>query len=120
MVLSGVFDKYPNLKIILGHLGEGLPFLLWRIDHTLRKSAKAPIDFRDTFCRHFWITTSGFFSDPAMVCSIMEMGSDRIIFSIDYPWGDNVEGRQWMDRISLSAGDKAKIFAGNVEKLLKM
>ncbi|RDJ93705.1 hypothetical protein B4Q13_20125, partial [Lacticaseibacillus rhamnosus] len=51
MVCSGVFDKYPNLKIILGHMGEGIPFLLWRIDHTLRKGAKVPVDFRATFCR---------------------------------------------------------------------
>jgi predicted TIM-barrel fold metal-dependent hydrolase len=119
MVVSGVFEKFPKLKFILGHMGEGIPFLLWRIDHTL-KSGPTPIEFRELFCRHFWITTSGFFSDPAMLCSIQEMGADRVIFSIDWPWGNNKQGVDWMDHISLSAEDKAKIFSGNVEKLLKM
>ncbi len=60
-VLSGVFDAHPNLKIILRHMGEGLPFLLWRISHGLRATMKEKT-FRDIFCEHFWITTSGFFS----------------------------------------------------------
>jgi hypothetical protein len=59
-VLSGVFDAHPGLKIILGHMGEGLPFLLWRISHGLRATMKEKT-FRDIFCEHFWITTSGFF-----------------------------------------------------------
>jgi len=120
MVLSGVFDKFPNLKIILGHMGEGLPFLLWRIDHTLKNPGNSPIEFREIFCNHFWITTSGFFSDPALLCSMMEMGADRIIFSVDWPWGNNKEGVDWLDHASISAEDKAKIYHGNVEKLLHM
>src|SRR5579863_9047694 len=62
-VLSGVFDAHPGLKVILGHMGEGLPFLLWRISYGLRATMKEKT-FRDIFCEHFWITTSGFFSDP--------------------------------------------------------
>ena len=120
MVLSGLFEKYPNLKIILGHMGEGLPFLLWRIDHTLKNPGNAPIEFREIFSKHFWITTSGFFSDPALLCSMMELGADRIIFSVDWPWGNNKEGVDWLDRTMISAEDKAKIYHGNVEKLLHM
>ena len=120
MVLSGVFDKYPNLKIILGHMGEGIPFLLWRINHTLHITGNPDFSFRDVFCDHFWITTSGFFSDPALLCSMMELGADRIIFSIDWPWAKNTEGREWLDAVSISAVDKAKIFGGNAEKLLHM
>jgi predicted TIM-barrel fold metal-dependent hydrolase len=120
MVLSGVFDKYPNLKIILGHMGEGIPFLLWRINHTLHVTGNTGFNFRDVFCEHFWITTSGFFSDPALLCSMMEMSADRIIFSIDWPWANNKEGRDWLDSMSISASDKAKIFGGNAEKLLRM
>src|SRR5215510_12728880 len=59
LVMSGVFDAYPNLKIILGHLGEGLPFLLWRINHSLSRPGNKPLAFRDTFCSHFYVTTSG-------------------------------------------------------------
>jgi predicted TIM-barrel fold metal-dependent hydrolase len=87
LVLSGVFEAYPRLKIILGHLGETLPFLSWRIDHTLSRPGNKPCAFRDTFCEHFYITTSGFFSTPALLCCVMEMGVDRILFAIDYAEG---------------------------------
>ncbi|MEA3192806.1 MAG: hypothetical protein QOD26_1139, partial [Betaproteobacteria bacterium] len=73
LVLSGVFDKYPGLKIILGHLGEGLPFSLWRIDMALQRQGNRATPFRDTFREHFWITTSGNFSTPALLCCVMEM-----------------------------------------------
>jgi 2,3-dihydroxybenzoate decarboxylase len=120
LVLSGVFEAYPNLKIILGHLGESLPFSLWRIDAALSRKGNRSLAFRDTFCEHFWITTSGNFSDPAMLCSIQEMGVDRILFAIDWPYVENRPGTEWMERISLSAEDKAKILSGNAKKLLRM
>src|SRR5216684_2103135 len=119
-VLSGVFDAYPGLKIILGHLGEGLPFLLWRINMALVRDGAGPNWFRDTFREHFWITTSGFFSDPALLCCVMEMGVDRILFSVDYPFVENQPGTDWVHRIPLCAEDKAKILNGNVKRLLKM
>lgn len=118
MVLSGVFDKYPDLQVIIGHLGEGLPFLLWRISDALGRDNDYP--FRETFCEHVHITTSGNFSDPAMVCSMMEMGIDRIMFSVDYPFAPNVQGTEWMESISLSPDDKRKVLAGNAERLLKL
>jgi len=121
MVLSGVFDAYPNLKIILGHLGETLPYLLWRIDHALSRPGNAPVAFRDTFSRHFYVTTSGFFSDPAMLCCIQEMGIDRILFAVDWPFVESSRpGTQWMERIALSAEDKAKVLSGNAARLLRM
>src|SRR5947199_6034920 len=119
-VLSDVFDTYPRLKIILGHLGEGLPFLLWRINMALVRDGAGPTWFRDTFCEHFWITTSGFFSDPALVCCMMEMGVDRILFSVDYPFVENQPGTDWVHRIPLCDEDKAKILSGNTKRLLKL
>jgi len=80
LVLSGAFDAYPNLKIILGHMGEGLPFSLWRIDHALSRPSNRPLSFREQFSAHFWITTSGNFSTPALLCSMLELGVDRIMF----------------------------------------
>ena len=74
LVLSGVFDAYPKLKIILGHLGEGLPFLLWRIDMGFERERPGGRAFRDVFSEHFYITTSGFFSDPALLCCVQETG----------------------------------------------
>jgi len=118
-VLSGVFDKYPGLKIILGHMGEGLPFLLWRISHGLRGSTGAK-SFRDIFCEHFYITTSGFFSDPALLCCVMEMGIDHILFSVDYPFVDNPPGTEWIKTLPLSAEDTEKLLNGNAKRLLKL
>lgn len=122
LVLSGVFDAYPDVKIILGHLGESLPFSVWRIDHALsRQGNKAGgYSFRDYFCKHFWITTSGNFSNPALLCSVMEMGVDRILFSVDYPFVDNKPGTDWIPNIPLSGEDKAKILSGNAERLLRL
>ena len=120
MVLSDVFDTYPQLKIILGHLGEGLPFLLWRINMALVRDGAGPSWFRDAFCEHFHITTSGFFSDPALLCCVQEMGVDRILFSVDYPFVENAPGTEWVHRIPLCVEDKAKILSGNVKRLLKM
>ena len=118
-VLSGVFDAHPGLKVILGHMGEGLPFYLWRITHGLRQSMGEKT-FREIFCRHFWITTSGFFSDPALVCCMMEMGIDRILFSVDYPFVDNPPGAEWIKTLPLCAEDREKLLNGNARRLLKL
>ncbi|MBT4589367.1 MAG: amidohydrolase [Rhodospirillaceae bacterium] len=120
LVLSGVFEKHPNLKIILGHLGETLPFLMWRIDLALNRPGNDGVAFRDIFSKHFYITTSGFFSDPALLLCIQEMGIDHVLFAIDYPFVPNEPGPKWMERIMLNAEDKAKILHGNSERLLKM
>jgi predicted TIM-barrel fold metal-dependent hydrolase len=120
LVLSGVFDAYPRVKIILGHLGESLPFSLWRINMALSRGAERPSAFRDTFCEHFWITTSGNFCTPALLCCIMEMGVDRILFSVDYPFVENMPGTKWMENVPLGAEDREKILNGNAKRLLKM
>jgi predicted TIM-barrel fold metal-dependent hydrolase len=120
MVLSGVFEKYQNLKIILGHLGEGLPFLLWRIDMTFGRQGNRATPFRETFRKHFWLTTSGNFSTPALLCSAMEMGVDRMLFSVDYPYVANPPGVRWMEDVPFSTEDREKILSGNAKKLLKL
>ena len=118
-VLSGVFDAHPRLKVILGHMGEGLPFLLWRISYGLRATMKEKT-FRDIFCEHFWITTSGFFSDPALLCCMMEMGIDRILFSVDYPFAENPPGTKWLETLPLGSEDREKLLNGNARRLLKL
>jgi 2,3-dihydroxybenzoate decarboxylase len=120
LVLSGVFDAYPDVKIILGHMGEGLPFLLWRINHALSRPGNRQVSFREQFSQHFYITTSGNFSTPALLCSMMELGVDRILFSVDWPFVQNVPGTKWMNELQLSAADKSKILSGNARRLLKM
>jgi 2,3-dihydroxybenzoate decarboxylase len=120
LVLSGVFEKYPRLKIIMGHLGESLPFSLWRIDMALQRQGNRSTPFRDTFREHFWITTSGNFSTPALLCCVLEMGVDRILFSVDYPFVPNPPGVRWMDHVPLGPDDRAKILSGNAKRLLKI
>jgi predicted TIM-barrel fold metal-dependent hydrolase len=119
LVISGVFERYPNLKIILGHLGEGIPFLLWRIDESLARS-RADLSFKEIFRRNFYLTTSGNFSDTALTASIMEMGVDRILFSVDWPFISNSLATRWLHGTSLSEADKTKIFGENARKLLKL
>ena len=120
LILSGVFDAHPQLKFIIGHFGEGLPFLLWRINMGFARDGVSPSWFRDAFCEHFWVTTSGFFSDPALLHCIQEIGIDRILFSIDYPFVENAPGTEWAMRIPLSAADREKILSGNAKRLLKL
>jgi 2,3-dihydroxybenzoate decarboxylase len=120
LVLSGVFAKHTKLKFILGHLGEGLPFLLWRINNGLARPGQKPVEFRELFSRHFWITTSGFFSDPALLLCVQEMGIDRILFAVDYPFEANAPGPAWLATVPLCDEDKVKIASGNAKRLLKM
>jgi 2,3-dihydroxybenzoate decarboxylase len=120
LCLSGIFEAYPKLKIILGHLGEGIPFSLWRANDIVQRDTKLPKSLRDYFCEHFYITTSGNFSFPALQCCMLEMGADRIIFSVDWPWASNVEGVHFMENCPISPDDREKMLHGNVERLLRM
>jgi 2,3-dihydroxybenzoate decarboxylase len=120
VVLSGVLDEYPRTRIILGHLGEGIPFFLWRITHSLARQGRDVKSFREYFCEHFYITSSGFFSNPALLCCVMEMGIDRILFSVDYPFVENPLGTKWLDTVPLCAEDKEKFASGNAKRLLKL
>jgi predicted TIM-barrel fold metal-dependent hydrolase len=120
MVLSGVFDAYPKLKIVLGHLGETLPFLVWRVDHALARPGAKTLSFRDAFCNHFYVTTSGNFSNPALLCCVMELGIDRVLFAVDWPFVANKPAVQWMDTVPLCDEDKVKILSGNATRLFRL
>ena len=120
LVLSGVFDAHPRLKVILGHLERLLPFLVWRIDHALARPGQKALSFRDIFCRHFYITTSGNFSNPALLCCMMEMGIDHLLFAVDWPFVPNRAGTQWMAGVPLCDEDKIKMLGGNARRLLRI
>jgi predicted TIM-barrel fold metal-dependent hydrolase len=120
LVLSRVFEAYPDVKVIVGHMGEAVPFALWRINNSLNRPGNKPINFRETFCRNFYVTTSGFFSTPALLCCMMEMGVDRVLFSIDYPFEESAPGTAWFEHVQLSPDDREKILNGNATRLLKL
>jgi gamma-resorcylate decarboxylase len=125
LMASGLFDRHPGLKIILGHLGEGLPVSLWRCDHrnawvTAPKGYPARHGFGDTFRRHFWITTSGNFHTPALINALLELGAERILFSTDWPFENVSHAAEWFDTVALSEGDRLKIGRSNAVSLLKL
>ena len=119
LILSGVFQEYPQLKIVLGHLGEALPFLLWRLEWTYNNLTKRR-GIAECFRKHFYVTTSGNFSHPALVCTTAELGADRVLFAIDWPFNSNREGVEFIHTAPIKPEDKSKIFAGNAAELLRV
>ncbi len=120
LMLCGVLDACPKLKLIVGHMGESLPFSIGRSDAQINRRVQLERPLRDYFHDHFWITTAANWSQPALVCSLMEMGADRIMFSVDWPFASNTEGRAFMDAAPISQVDRAKILGGNAAALLKL
>ena len=120
LILSGLFETHSKLKIILGHFGETLPYQLWRIDSALRRPGQAQVDFRGHFTRNFYITTSGHFSTPDLVCAMMEMSMDHILFAIDDPFVENHVAFDWLKTLQISDHDMGKLLSGNAKKLLKL
>lgn len=123
ILFAGVFDAYPKLQMIMGHLGEGLPFAMHRLnEHTYlaakrRGLQKTPLDYiRD----HLYVATSGNWYQPAFVCTLLAMGADRILWAIDWPYESNNTGMAFWQKISLSDGDRAKIAHLNAERLLRL
>ena len=121
LILAGVFDRFPTLQIIIGHMGEMIPFMLARINNVLTPQAKhLQRTVSEYFLQNFYITTSGFFTDPPLLLALQTIGADRIIFSVDYPYSTNEQGRVFLDSASISPADKEKISHLNAERLLKL
>ncbi|MDG1407011.1 MAG: amidohydrolase family protein [Octadecabacter sp.] len=118
LILSGLFQEHPNLKILLGHLGEALPFWLSRIDESFARPGNPPSDFAEVFKRNFWLTTSGFFDDTAFGCTVETMGIDRVLFAVDYPYASSKAGVDWLMQTRLTKEDLAKVASGNAQRLL--
>ena len=123
MVFAGVFDAYPDFKIILGHLGEGLPFAMHRLnDHTYRSAAKrglkkTPLQYLKD---NMLVTTSGNWYEPAFLCTLLALGADNILFAVDWPFEPNTTGIEFLKKLSISDADREKIAHGNAERILRM
>jgi predicted TIM-barrel fold metal-dependent hydrolase len=94
--------------------------LVWRVDQALARPGAKTLSFRQVFCEHFYITTSGNFSNPALLCCVMEMGIDRILFAVDWPFVANKPAVQWIDTMPLCDEDKIKILSGNATRLFRL
>jgi len=121
---SGLFDDYPKLKLILGHLGEGLPCSIWRIDNrisrTLGERPKAKHPISQYLRENFYITTSGNFRTQTLTEVMLEVGTDRILYSVDFPFEDMSIAAEWFDRAPLSEADRLKIGRGNAQQLFRL
>src|SRR5260370_16167561 len=125
-MVSGLFDPGPGLKIILGHLGEGLPFLLPRLEHRLYKQREgiglgaAQRRVSEYFNDNFLVTTSGHFHTRSLDNAISAIGADRVMFSVDYPYESMNEAVDWFTTCPLSHNDRAKIGGGNAHRLFRL
>jgi uncharacterized protein len=121
LIISGVFDRFPRLKIIIGHMGENLPFSIARADAVFARGPKH-LERRvaEYFYEHFYITTSGYFTAPPFLCALQVVGADRILFAVDYPFSPNNVGRNFLDSLSVNPADMEKISHRNAEQLLKL
>ena len=122
---SGLFDDHPQLQIILGHMGENLPFAMWRIDNANawipnRHSYPAKKRISEYFCANFHITTSGNFHSQALIDSMLVLGADRIMFSTDWPFENIDHAAVWFDGCPISEPDRIKIGRDNARRLFKL
>jgi predicted TIM-barrel fold metal-dependent hydrolase len=121
LVLSGALDRHPRLKIIIGHMGEGLPAMLTRCDQEFGPHVSyLQRSISQTITDQVYVTTSGFFTLPPFLAALAMFGIDRLMFSIDYPYGSNKQGRAFLDSLTLAPENIAKLAHGNADRLLKL
>lgn len=120
MIAYGVFDRFPQLKVIIGHMGEGLPFYYERIANDMGEptedSLEKPVE--QYFQDNFWFTTSAFFQDNLLDQLLKYISVDRVMFATDYPFIESIkQGTDWFRAVDLPREDKEKIAYRNAEKL---
>jgi predicted TIM-barrel fold metal-dependent hydrolase len=122
LALSGALDRHPRLKLLIGHMGEGLPTMMERVErvfggysntHLERNAARAILE-------QVWVSTSGFSSLPAFLAALMTFGADRLLFSVDYPFGNNLAAVAFLKSLPLSPMDREKIAHKNADALLRL
>jgi 2,3-dihydroxybenzoate decarboxylase len=123
LMCTGLFDRHPHLTLILGHLGEGLPYNAWRIDHRLRKMPQG-LPARRTITEYLrsnvYFTTSGNFRTPTLIDAIAEVGADRVLFSVDYPFEETADAADWFDSAPIPDRDRFRIGCENATRLFKL
>ena len=120
LIVSGLFDRIPGLKIIIGHNSEGLAFHLHRLDRQLNELAGLPKPISQYLTEHVWYTTSGYFFNDQFELARAMFGDDRILFSVDYPFEDTREAAEWFKGLDLPAGVREKMAHGTADELLRL
>jgi 2,3-dihydroxybenzoate decarboxylase len=123
LIYSGLFDRFPTLTVVLGHLGETLPYFSWRIQHCFEynpSDKRVERRLQDYLCENFYVSTSGFSSDQALIGAMLTIGADRILFACDYPYEVMEPAARWIESAGISEGDRKKIAAGNARRLFKL
>ena len=121
LILSGAFDRYPNLQLVIGHMGEALPFMMPRIESFLSPQVtKLERPIGAYFRENINYTFSGFNFTATFLDLFLQVGADRILFSTDHPFGSMVQARAFLDQLPVSAADKERIAHGNAERLLRL
>lgn len=122
LLMSGVFDEFPDLTIVLGHMGEGLPFWLDRLDQVSSRPGMPELRRRPSeyFRDNFVITTSAMFWDPVLEFCIAAVGADRILFGIDSPFAPAARGTEWLDAAPISDTDRRRIYQENAERVFSL
>ena len=121
LAVSGALDRHPNLQLIIGHMGEGLPAMLARCEHQLSTDlAHLSRPLAQMIVDQVYITTSGFFTLPPFMAALATFGIDRLMFSVDYPYATNEDGRAFLEALPLAPSDMAKVAHGNADRLLKL
>lgn len=120
LVLSGTLDRHKGLKIIVGHMGEGLPAMFARCDQVFADEVRERLTrtVSATITDQVWVTTSGFFTLPPLMALLMTFGADRVLFSVDYPFSPNAKGTDFLRSLPISETDKLKLAHGNADRLL--
>lgn len=124
-MFGGVFDDFPGAKLLLGHMGEGLPYVLWRLDsrwafhnhHGIELARERPSEY---LRNNLYITTSGVCDAPPLLCALLALGADHILFGTDYPFEDMAAATEFLTHAPISESDRAKIAHGNAERMLKL
>ena len=120
MIFGGVFKRYPKARLLLGHMGEALPFMLWRLDETVRLFHPDDPMPAEVIRKNVAITSSGVFSDEPLECSLKAMGEDSVMFSVDYPFENLKMASDWLDKAPLSDSFCEKFSSGNATRYLKL
>jgi uncharacterized protein len=122
LIVSGLFDRLPDLQLIIGHMGEGLPYALARSSGVLSGPAHLKQTVAEYFKTNIHVTTSGYFSQPPLKCAVEVVGIDRMLFSVDYPFSPNTNGRKFLEDAAgwLGNAEMEKLRGGNAQGVLKI